>query len=77
MNRITYSNIAVLVNDTQIDFFSPSRGIRQGDPMSPYSFIICMEYPIHLYKSLGRYSLFDSYYFTQKWAPILASFFSR
>lgn len=43
MSCICSSNIVVLVYGTCTDFFSPSRGIRQGDPMSPYIFILCME----------------------------------
>ncbi|KAF3622587.1 hypothetical protein FXO38_31183 [Capsicum annuum] len=34
---------AVMVNETRTEFFSPSRGIITGDPMSPYIFILCIE----------------------------------
>lgn len=43
MHCITTSSIAITVNRNHTPFFSPSRGIRQGDPMSLYIFIICLE----------------------------------
>jgi hypothetical protein len=36
-------NYSVVVNRNVVGKIFPSRGLRQGDPISPYLFIICAE----------------------------------
>lgn len=35
-------------NGERADFFKPHRGICQGDPISPYLFVICMDKLSHM-----------------------------
>lgn len=58
MRCISSTSLQILWNGEPTDSFAPTRGIRQGDPLSPYIYVICMERLTHLIEqevSLGAW----------------------
>ena len=44
MSCVLSVSTSILFNGAALDTFTPTRGIRQGDPLSSYIFIMCMDY---------------------------------
>lgn len=64
MSCVSTTSISILFNGGTLDAFQPLRGIRQGDPLSPYLFISCM-------KVLG--ALIEGKSCEKLWNPVKAS----
>lgn len=61
---VSSSSMQILWNGSPSKPFKPSRGVRQGDPLSPYLFVLCMERLNHIIQTKVSCNL---------WKPIRCS----
>jgi len=64
LNCISLTTFSILWHGEKTEAFTPSRGVRQGDPLSPYLFVLCMERLNHLIEAAVEKG---------DWKPIIAS----
>ncbi|KAL9689331.1 hypothetical protein QQ045_009715 [Rhodiola kirilowii] len=52
------TNHSIMINGEMIDYFKGKRGVRQGDPLSPFLFTIAMEYLSRMLQRLNKAEVF-------------------
>lgn len=48
MNCVSTSRLGILWKGDQLDWITPTRGVRQGDAISPYLFVMCIKRLSHI-----------------------------
>ena len=67
MNLVTSVKFSVMFNGKKLEEFVPSRGIRQGDSISPYLFLLAAEGLSCLLKSKESSSLHGLQWYQTYW----------
>lgn len=73
---VTSSQLTLLWNGERLQPFKPGRGLRQGDPISPYLFVLCMERFSLLIQQLVDAGSWNPIRLTKDGTPISHMFFA-
>lgn len=70
MTFVRTPTFSVNINGAPHGFIQPERGIRQGDPLSPYLFILCAEILSHMMKKAEAQGLIKGIKISNKSPPV-------
>ncbi|KAM1790105.1 hypothetical protein ACFX12_034201 [Malus domestica] len=76
MECVSTTSFSIIINGTPTGFIRPERGLRQGDPLSPYLFLLCTEVLSMLIRNGLERGAINGYKVTPAGTPITHLFFA-
>ena len=76
MNCVSTGEMRLIWNGSLTEKFTPSRGIRQGDPLSTYLFVLCIERLAHCIEKAVEVKAWNPIKLEKNGTPISHLFFA-
>lgn len=76
LNCVSSTSFQIFWNGVVKDEFKPLHGLRRGDPLSPYLFVLCMERLGHLIDDVVRSGYWSTLFLSREGLTLSHLFFA-